>query len=277
MKFFKKLMITAIIFIFVFTLTDIPSISNPAITQAATIKITKKTLSLEVGKTATLQITGTKKTVKWSTSDKTIASVSSKGKVTAVAIGKAKITGTVSGKKYTCSVTVTRPANPYLANAPFEAQEVPIGNIDFVVPADWTLTYNLTDSGISAALKPNDTTNLSSIMIGIIPMEDGFDYDQLKEKFAPMYTVDYLESVYAKQLGDLPFEITDYSQSDITVTSGNALKTEYSLTMYGVSLVQQLYDFNIQNYLVEVESLNTNGTDLSSIIEYMINSIIITE
>ncbi|WP_236354695.1 Ig-like domain-containing protein [Konateibacter massiliensis] len=69
-------------------------------------KISQSTLSVEKGKTATLSVTGNTQKVKWSTSNKAIATVSSKGVVTGKKLGKAKITATVSGKKYTCTVTV---------------------------------------------------------------------------------------------------------------------------------------------------------------------------
>ncbi len=45
-------------------------------------------------------------TVKWSTSDKSIATVSSSGVVTAKSPGKATVTATIDGKKATCKITV---------------------------------------------------------------------------------------------------------------------------------------------------------------------------
>ena len=51
------------------------------------------------------------KKIKWSSSNKKIATVSSKGKVTAKKKGTATITAKVSGKSYKCKVTVK---NPYL-------------------------------------------------------------------------------------------------------------------------------------------------------------------
>lgn len=71
------------------------------------INATKKTLY--VGNSYTLKLTGTSiKSVK--TSDKSIATVSSKGKVVAKKAGTATITLTgKDGKKYTCKVTVKKP------------------------------------------------------------------------------------------------------------------------------------------------------------------------
>ena len=73
----------------------------------------KTTLTLEVGATETLVATvlpeeATDKTVTFSSSDATIASVTPKqGKAAGVAIGTATIAGTtINGKTATCEVTV---------------------------------------------------------------------------------------------------------------------------------------------------------------------------
>ena len=74
------------------------------------IKVAPATVTLEEGKTATVKVAvvdalGT--TVKWATSNKAVATVSSKGVVTAVKAGTATITATSkSGKKATVKVTV---------------------------------------------------------------------------------------------------------------------------------------------------------------------------
>lgn len=72
---------------------------------ASSIKLSKTTLTLKVKGTATLKVTGTTKTVKWSSSDKSIATVKN-GKVTAKKAGKATITAKVGTEKLTCAVTV---------------------------------------------------------------------------------------------------------------------------------------------------------------------------
>ena len=74
--------------------------------QAVPVKLSNTSLSLEVGGTFDLKITGATGTVKWSSNKTSVATVSSSGKVTAKKAGTATITATVSGKKYTCKVTV---------------------------------------------------------------------------------------------------------------------------------------------------------------------------
>ena len=69
-------------------------------------QISKKSVSVSVGKTTALKVNGTKQKVKWSSNNKKIATVSGKGVVKGVKKGTATITAKVSNKKYTCKVTV---------------------------------------------------------------------------------------------------------------------------------------------------------------------------
>jgi len=83
--------------------------SNAKVAQAATITIKAKTTTLEVGVSTYLTVSGTKKKVSWSSSNKSNVIVDSKGKATALKIGTAIITATVSGKKFTCKIAVVEP------------------------------------------------------------------------------------------------------------------------------------------------------------------------
>ena len=81
------------------------------------ITLNKTTASVVKGKTVALTATvtpdtATDKTIKWTTSNKNLATVSTDGVVTAVAAGTATITATAaddSGVKATCKITVTNP------------------------------------------------------------------------------------------------------------------------------------------------------------------------
>lgn len=76
---------------------------------ASKIKINKTKATITKGDTLQLKITGTKKKAKWSSSKKSVATVSNKGKVTGKSTGTASITAKVGEKKYTCKVTVKKP------------------------------------------------------------------------------------------------------------------------------------------------------------------------
>ncbi len=79
----------------------------PTNAEAATkVKLNKTKIMLTVGKTATLKLKGAK-VKKWSSSNKKVATVSSKGKVKAKKEGTATIkVKATNGKNYKCKVTV---------------------------------------------------------------------------------------------------------------------------------------------------------------------------
>lgn len=106
MKVFKKCIITILLTVSLLTSTASPIVTPSTVVQAATVYISKKTLSLSVGDSSTLKMIGTTKKVTWKSNNKVVVSVTSKGKVTAKASGEAVITATVSGKKYYCKVVI---------------------------------------------------------------------------------------------------------------------------------------------------------------------------
>ncbi len=107
-KMFTLLSILALCLCTVFGIT---ACGTTAVTQVA---LNKTELSLTVGAEETLTATvspddATDKSVTWSSSDESIATVSAAGKVTAVAVGSATVTvkTTDGSKEATCAVTVT--------------------------------------------------------------------------------------------------------------------------------------------------------------------------
>ena len=98
----KKMRSVVLFFALVLCLTCASSMD----TQAA-VKLSKSSLSLLEGQSATLKLTGTKKKVKWKSDDKTVATVTSKGKVTAKAPGNAVISATAGKTTKKCKVTVS--------------------------------------------------------------------------------------------------------------------------------------------------------------------------
>lgn len=81
------------------------------------IALNKKTLTMETGSQTALKVTFTpstaaKKTIKWKSSDQSVAAVNSSGVVTGKKAGKAVITAaTYNGKKAVCKVTVKKAAS----------------------------------------------------------------------------------------------------------------------------------------------------------------------
>ncbi len=94
--------------------TVVPNFSNDflmisEVEAKSKVKLNKTKLTLVKGKSSTLKVVGTKKKVKWSTSNKKVATVSSKGKVTAKKAGTCTITAKIGSKKYKCKIVIKNP------------------------------------------------------------------------------------------------------------------------------------------------------------------------
>ncbi len=104
MKRLKSLLISLVL-----ALTCVSMVTSTDFVQAASIKLNKTSITMYTGKTSTLKVSGTSKKVTWYTSNKKVATVSSKGVVSAKSPGQATITAKVSNKNLKCKVTVKRP------------------------------------------------------------------------------------------------------------------------------------------------------------------------
>lgn len=72
--------------------------------------LSKQNQSINAGKTFTLKLQGTNQKVTWSSSNKSVATVSAGGKVSARKAGTCSITAKVLGRKYVCKITVKNPS-----------------------------------------------------------------------------------------------------------------------------------------------------------------------
>ena len=91
-----------------------PNYTNNNVVQVSSVELSKTSLSLDAGETATLTATvkpsnATNKKITWSSSDTSVATVDSNGKVTALKAGNATIKAQSSNVCYaTCNLTVRR-------------------------------------------------------------------------------------------------------------------------------------------------------------------------
>lgn len=104
-------------------------------TASAAVKINKAKATMEVDSTLKLKLSDSKSKATWKSSKSNIASVKADGTVTAKKEGQATITATVSGKKYTCAVTVVNSNKPD-ANKTYKVGET------WKVDGLWSLTFN---------------------------------------------------------------------------------------------------------------------------------------
>ena len=73
---------------------------------AGKVKLNKTKVLLEIGESYQLKVKNTSSKVKWSSSNKKVVKVSSKGVLTPKSVGSAKVKAKLNGKKYTCKGTV---------------------------------------------------------------------------------------------------------------------------------------------------------------------------
>ncbi|MCM1180569.1 MAG: NlpC/P60 family protein [Clostridium sp.] len=73
---------------------------------AGAVKLNKQKIVLEMEDSYQLKVKNTTKKIKWSSSDKKVVKVNSKGTLTPTGVGAATVTAKVGSKKYKCKVTV---------------------------------------------------------------------------------------------------------------------------------------------------------------------------
>ena len=104
----QKQILNYSIFLFVLSVLLITVFGNISTVNAASVRLSKKSATLWVGDSLKLSVKKASKKVKWSSNNKSVATVSSKGKVKAKKAGKAVIAAKVGKKKLKCKITVKK-------------------------------------------------------------------------------------------------------------------------------------------------------------------------
>ena len=201
------------------------TVTDPNV-PVTSITLNKSSLSLQAGQSETLTATvlpsnATNKTVTWTSSNTSIATVDANGKVTAVAAGSATITCKAndgSGKQATCAVTVSAPTPGYTDITQYS-------NIVYLEPATASPESTLT---VPVKMK-NPQTNISGFQFdlvlptGVTVAKDEDDF-YLIELSTDRTTV-RKHMVSAQQQADGSIRVVCYSNSNSTFsgTSGNVL------------------------------------------------------
>lgn len=141
-------------------------------------KISKTSLKLAVGKTATLKLTGTKRTITWSTSNKSIATVNSKGQVTGKKAGKVTIKAKVNNSEFSCLVTVEKGMTKYPENNYKVGVDIPAG--EYVVFANGGYGYVC----VSTDPDGDDIIDNENFTYNVIIKVSNGDYLELSNSYA---------------------------------------------------------------------------------------------
>ena len=108
---------------------------------SAAAKLNKTEVTIEIGERKKVKVKGTTKTVKWKSSDKSIATVTKRGNIDAKAKGECIVTATVGKKKLKCKVTVTDTIGDLLD------KEVVHEEVSLRVSSNWELVKDMADEG----------------------------------------------------------------------------------------------------------------------------------
>lgn len=105
-----KKVVKILMTIFMICLLSASTLTVDYAEAASKVKLNKTNVTLNVGDTMKLKLSGTDKKITWSSSNKKVVKVNKNGKITALKKGKANITAKVGKKEYTCKVKVVEEA-----------------------------------------------------------------------------------------------------------------------------------------------------------------------
>jgi hypothetical protein len=267
----KLMAIALVVAVTVATSITVPFIGNVAVAEAATVKISESKLNMEIAATTTLKVTGTKSKVTWKTSNKTVATVTSKGVVTAQSAGTAKITATVSKKNYTCTVTVVPGINPYQTSANF--QEIQMAGLSFVAPNIYEVSGDeVAEGSYKAVLKLPDS--LSSItVIANVTGTEAVSYEDVMASFEGL-SEENLQASFDATYGAGNTAVSDLSAFAYESQNGTtSFAYSFLLTTEKATARMISYNLSIDDYSIEVISRDVEGYDIYIDAEYLIDSL----
>lgn len=243
---------------------------TPRITNASAIKLNKTKATIYIGDKTTLKVTGTNKHIMWTSNNKKVATVNSKGVVYAKTVGTATISAKVgagsTGKTLKCTVTVKNkiivPKSPIFIKLG-EYEEITIKtrglksneSIGFIengyyYPNENTVNFDWDDDVLIA-----EGHKLGSKTISIEVFEDGFPTGKEQQEITAYVLRD--DSGWISW-SDLKYfaEVDKYSDNE---------GVEYDIdSRKGISysgIVKYSLSFILPNDIVEDTVYLTNGMD----------------
>ncbi len=196
---------------------------NVTSVEAASISAKKKTIA--VGTKYRLKVNGTKKTVKWSSSNKKVATVSQKGLVKGIAKGKATISAKVGNKTYKCRITVK--ANEFKQKAT-KIEKLKSGYLHFyplkVYYANGKLYYKCRIYNRRASF----VKNVTDITLDVEAKVDGYKHIIAHKKFTSVYELGLNADTYTNSDTDLTFVFSGKNIYDKTFDLTSVDKIYYT-------------------------------------------------
>lgn len=177
-------------------------VASLAAVPSSAISLSKSSVTVTKGYQTTLSVSGTSKTVTWSTGDKSIATVSSKGKVVGKKPGTTYVYAKVGGNTLKCKVTVV--AAKITASS---------SNVTFSKKGE-TKTITMTVKGSHSGLTVGTTNKKVVSAAWVKPVS--WDGDKIKIKLTAQGTGSARVKVYLKS-----YSSTCYKYIDVKVGNTN--------------------------------------------------------
>ena len=285
-KFFNKALMVILAAIMILSSAPVSSIvKNVSVSPVAIVAeaASKKThlnttkKSIYIGKKYTLKLVDkngkriSASKVKWSRSNKTVASVSKSGTVTGKKAGKIKITATYKGKKYTAVITVKSAVSLSKSKVTFKAGETAKKTIKVTCKDNKGIKWKTVEgSGIvklaQAKKWSNDTKSLyitptgkkfGTVKIKVYSAENSNSYDYLTIEVNKPYTL--------KVKNSIPCIISNYKSED---DAANSIVGETALTIRKVTY--KTPDTKALVVTVDFEAARSDKTESYYFLKYRI-------
>ena len=245
-RFFRTLAIVLCLSMFTPSVVTITETVEAATKPKIKLNCTQKTIY--EGETFKLKITGTKKKVKWSSSNKKIATVSSKGVVTGIDGGNTektcKIYATVGKKKYTCKVTICGGVNIVcIDSAIFEDDSEPI------ICEGQTVRLKLTNPNVKPIWTSSNPEAISVTEDGLVKGINGGENKGDSKKCTITATVGKKSYTY-----DITVKASYISATEITIPADIGLVELRIENLYNYKITWTSTDENI----VPINDKHTN-------------------
>lgn len=217
---------------------------------AASVKLNKKSITLITGASTTLKLTGTKKTVKWSSMADDIATVSSKGKVTAKATGSTYIVAKVGKTSYKCKVKVIN-------------GKITVGKSDVSLKSNETVKVKIKALGGHSIAAESMNENIATVSF----KGSKWDGNIIKLKITGIYAGETTVKVYSKKYPKSVYAYINVNVESVKedefakVASVTVSKDESDSSTDGMSFAEEvLYYCNIEREKAGVSPLALDDT-----------------
>ena len=172
---------------------------------SAAAKLNKKSITLKEDETCTLKVSGTKQKIKWTSSNRSIATVSKKGVVKGVTAGKCTITAKYGKKKLTCKVTVKKAPVLSIANSNYTITSTANKNVKITYRGYKTIWFsNSNTSVVSCKWKKGWKGDVATLIL--TPKENGTAKIRIYEDKNKKKGITFNVTVNVPEFNKDPFE-----------------------------------------------------------------------